>query len=412
MGQVATTLVLQGAIQALSLGAGLVLIRLLPVTEYAYYTIVAASLGSLSVMSDAGIVQGLLSQGGRIWHNRDALGSVYASSAVLRRLFSLAALAIILPLTIWLLHRQGVGAVISAVTALSLVPAFLAAASGQLLEVVLKLHGRQLSLQIAQGFAALVRLTGTAVVALMVPWAASAMLLTGVVQMVLMVWLRRLASPLARLDAPPDPAARAAIGAQVRRMAPGAIYYAISGQVSVWLIAVMGSTTSVAQVGALGRLTMIFNVLGTSFSMLALPLFARLDAKPARMQRKFLGLQFMLLVACAPVCLLSWLWPEGFLLLLGPDYGALQTEVLLALLGASLGVLASASYSLSAARGVVMSPWLSLPLTVGLQAACVVLLPIGQTSGVLWMAIIVNLIFWALHGAYFLSRNRDAVREV
>ena len=59
----------QSGIQALAVITGLVIVRLLPVREYAYYTIANAALGSLTVLTDCGVTQSVLALGGRVWQS-------------------------------------------------------------------------------------------------------------------------------------------------------------------------------------------------------------------------------------------------------------------------------------------------------------------------------------------------------
>src|SRR5215469_4484144 len=79
------TAVAQSGIQLLAVITGLVILRLLPVREYAYYTIANAALGSLTVLTDCGVTQSVLALGGKVWQSPAALGAVVAGGLRLRR---------------------------------------------------------------------------------------------------------------------------------------------------------------------------------------------------------------------------------------------------------------------------------------------------------------------------------------
>src|SRR5688572_27990464 len=92
----------QAAIQLLTLLTGLAVVRLLPIQEYAWYTIINAMLGTLVVLTDGGASQSVLSQGGKVWRDPNALGGVVAGGLKLRRRFAVIAAAVSIPI-VWVL---------------------------------------------------------------------------------------------------------------------------------------------------------------------------------------------------------------------------------------------------------------------------------------------------------------------
>jgi hypothetical protein len=61
-------------LQALGFASGILIIRLLPVQEYAFYTLANTMLGTMTVLSDGGISAGVMAQGGRVWKDKEKLG--------------------------------------------------------------------------------------------------------------------------------------------------------------------------------------------------------------------------------------------------------------------------------------------------------------------------------------------------
>ena len=57
------------------------------------------------------------------------------------------------------------------------------------------------------------------------------------------------------------------------------IYFCFSGQITIWLISIFGNTTSIAEVGALGRLAMRLNIFTVRFSIIVIPWYAKLVEK-------------------------------------------------------------------------------------------------------------------------------------
>src|SRR5262249_47721352 len=97
----------QTALQVLAFVTGLVIIRVLAVHEYAFYTLAMAALGTMSVLSDCGVSQAVLSSGGRVWRDPDALGAVVGGGMRLRMLFASAAGVLCSIVLVLLLTRQG-----------------------------------------------------------------------------------------------------------------------------------------------------------------------------------------------------------------------------------------------------------------------------------------------------------------
>jgi hypothetical protein len=402
VGSVLLTGSLQAGVQALGFIAGLLVIRLLPVHEYAYYTIANAMLGTLMVLTDCGISHGVMARGGKVWQSRESLAGVMVAGMALRRRFAAVAVLVSLPILFLMLREQGASFGAALLVAASIVPLFLSSLTGQMLEVVPRLHQRLTDLQRIQLSGAGLRLATMASAAALLPYAWLASLAAGLAQTWTAWRVRRLAGDFVNLDVPPDPVARNEILQQVRRMAPGAVYYAFAGQIGVFLISMFGSTESVAQVGALSRLTMVFTIATAVFSLIVVPRFARLQGSHRRdVLRTFWQAQLALGAGLAVVVFWVSVFPDVALSVLGPGYALLKSEVGLAAAGAALALLSGTAYALGAARGVVASPWFVVPFAVTVQVALILSLPMATVAGVLWLGILSNLAFWLTHTIYF-----------
>src|SRR6202011_4001911 len=106
----------------------------------------------------------------------------------------------------------------------------------------------------------------------------------------------------------------------VRKLAANTVFYCFQGQITVFLISFFARrVSSVAEVGALGRLAMIFTVLSNLLTNIFVPAFARCQSK-----RKLRWLYaaiiggvgaFSLLVLCG-----AEIFPDQFLFVLGSKY--------------------------------------------------------------------------------------------
>jgi hypothetical protein len=120
----------------------------------------------------------------------------------------------------------------------------------------------------------------------------------------------RMAGGLADLHAPPDCEVSRQMSRLVARAAPSAVYYALAGQITVWLIAFFGTTRSVAQVGALGRLAMVYTVATAAFTVMIVPRFARAQFAAGRtVTAVYWRAQLALLAPLAVIAVLVALFP-------------------------------------------------------------------------------------------------------
>jgi len=219
--------------------------------------------------------------------------------------------------------------------------------------------------------------------------------------------LRRLADGHADWRGPGEVQVRKDLIKQVARFMPAAIYYALAGQLSVWLISIFGHTESVAAVGALGRLAMIFAVLGNAFGVLAIPRFARIPAgEPALLSRRYWQSQAALLAAGAILVTAIAAFPGPVLAVLGPHYSELEREAAWMAASSIMSVLAGAAFSLGAVRGVIVPPWFAIPSCILMQVLLILLLPVETVAGVIWLGLLGETWLWLLQICYFTWTTR------
>ena len=127
--------------------SGILIIRLLPTQEYALYTLANTMLGTMTILADGGITSGVMAQGGKVWQDRYKLGSVLVTGMELRKKFAIGSLFIVTPVLVLLLRYHQASWITSILILLALIPAFITALSGTILQVPLKLHQDIIALQ-------------------------------------------------------------------------------------------------------------------------------------------------------------------------------------------------------------------------------------------------------------------------
>ena len=385
------TATLQALAQFLAFAAGLIVVRHLPVEQYAYYTLATAVLGIASTLSDSGMRNAVMAQGGAVWQQRTALGGVVAAGLAIRRKVATVCAIVLCPVLIGLVMRQGGRLLEAVLLCVALVPVFLATTASPLLEVPLRLHQRLKALQFAQTAGGVLRLGLVAVVSFFVPQAWLVVLSAFLPQSLLNDRMRKASTDIADLDAEPDDVTRKKISQQIARTLPGTVYYVFVSQLSVLLISLFGSTEGTAQVGALGRLALIVSFLLAVFQLVAIPRFARFPEQDRRgLTRIYVLLLSGISGAAGFAVLIAWLMPHAVLFLLGAKYSSLTSEVVLAVAAGALSVISSAAGTLSAVRGVVVSPFVSIPPSIAVQILLIALLPLDSVASMFILSLAVS----------------------
>jgi len=183
-------------------------------------------------------------------------------------------------------------------------------------------------------------------------------------------------------SAPADSAMRSEIVSVLKKQAPHSIYYCLQSQVTVWLISIFGNSDSVANVGALGRLVVVFALLSSITVEVVLPAFARIQSVHSLRRRYFqilAGYSAVSLVSVAAVAV----FPKEILGVLGNQYSGLHTEGILMAVSAVVSTTAGLLWATNSARAWIVSPLSLIPCTIVTQIALILFLDLSTVKGVL-----------------------------
>ena len=370
-------------VQLIGFATGILLVRRMEQGEYALFTIANTMQGTINVLADIGISIGLTSIGGRVWQDRHRFGELVSTGLKLRRKLGAAAILGVTPLLYFMLVKNGA----SVFYAAALIAAVLAGLSAQLslgvLGVVPRLRSDLRQIQKIDFTGALVRLAVLGALALVFLNAGVAALVGSGALLLQYLMLRRYAAGMIDLQAKENPEDRKAMISFIRSQAANAVFFCLQGQITIFLITFFGHRAgAVAEVGALGRLAMIFAVLGNLLANIFAPAFSRCQKRP-QLGWLYTGIVggvagFSLLVLGG-----AFLLPNEFLFVLGNRYSHLQYELLLMIGGATLNMVASTLWTLNASRAWIAGSWLYIPLTLGTQLLLIPFTDFSSVNGVL-----------------------------
>jgi O-antigen/teichoic acid export membrane protein len=380
----------QGLVQLVGFATGIAVVRLLTTHDYALYTIANTMLAALVVLSDSGIASAAVGIGGRMWRDPVRLGKVIeAARAAVRSLGMVVSVPAVVAFLCLLLKNGASAAEAATLVVLALLGgAFSLYNSIDL--VVARLTSNTRFIQYISLATAGLRLLATTVLALFGLVVETAMLAL-VAGWGMQYWATaRWARDKVRSDGPPDSAVRRELKSVVRTQFPNTLNFVFQAQMSVWLLSIFGSAGGVADLGAVTRIGVVFSVLMATMQNVVIPLYARCQ-DPRRLGSLYFQIcaAFALLVL-APVALVA-LVPRPVLWILGPQYAHLSTELVLAVLSASIGSLSALAWSLNTNRAWFPSPWIWIPLDLASQLILALAIGVSTVRQVLLVAI-----FWGL----------------
>ena len=301
----------------------------------------------------------------------------------MRKKLGAVAILVVTPVLYFLLVRNGAPFFYTTVLIVVVLAGFLIQLSLSVLAVVPRLRSDIARIQSIDLTGALARLLVLLALMYFFLNAGVAIMVATAALLLQCAMLRKYVAGVIDLSAPENAEDRAAMFGFVRKLAANAVFFCLQGQITVFLISFFAhSASAIAEVGALGRLAMIFAVLSNLLTNVFVPAFARCQStrKLRWLYTAIIGGvgAFGLVVLCGAA-----IFPEQFLFLLGNKYFHLHRELLLIVGGAVLSSLAGTFWALNASRAWVAGSWLYIPLTLATQIALVPYTDFSTVKGVL-----------------------------
>ena len=397
-------------IQAVGFVCGILVIRLLPTSEYALYTLANTMLGTMAVLADGGISTGVISQGGRVWQDRAKLGTVIATGFHMTRRFGVVSVLVAIPAMLFLMRYHNAQWLTCALIVMALVPAFFSTLSSSLLQIAPRLQQDITRLQKNQVSSNFIRLGLLCTTLVFMPLAFVAIMASSLSQIWANARLRKICAPYADYKQDPDVHIKAEITTFVKRLLPGSIYYCLSGQVTIWLISVFGTTAAIAQVGALARLTMVLTIFSIITSTLIIPRFARLVDQGKILMDWYINIQVFLLLFTIVVVAGVWLFSDEILWVLGENYQGLNHELVLSIMGGCLNLAVGISFTMNSSRGWLLHPAIGICIGIAGIIGGVMLLDVSTLRGVLLFNIFTGVVGLLIHPLFGFLKIAKVVR--
>lgn len=374
----------QAVVQAIGFLVGLLVVRTLSVGDYAYYTLAVSMVGISQELLLLGLANAVLAQGGAQLGNTVGMARLMADAFALHKRSALLLVPLLsLAFAAMFSYHRASALQVAVLTALVALCALLQVRNSLSLAVV-RLHGERVFQQKLDFSVNVGRALAVATLVLLGLNASSAVFVNvmaaAAICVCLHLWFAGRLGPLPVADG----SFRPALLALVKRQAPNSIFYCFSGQATIWLVGLLGSTQTVAEVGALGRIAVLFTIIGAVVVAIIQPYFARQHEARA-LVRAFAAVNAFFAVLTLALWALASAYPGYVLWILGGSYRSLQAAVPWLVLGACLAAWSGAAYAIGAARGwVVSAAWL-IPSGLLAIVASIALFDVATPTGACMM---------------------------
>lgn len=383
-------LVGQPAVQILNLLTGFFLLRWLDVGQFAMFGIAFAFQSTITQLSDLGFSGSIIALAGDRAHDPVVLGGFLRTARHWRLKVQSGVLVLTLvafPLLTW---EQDWGA-------MTKVLLFGAIVLGVLFQgwsmygAPLLAHRALSAYYRPQIWAALLRLAfcaGLWSMGWLNAWAAS--FLGALVLGYCGLAYRRSSAPYIVEPAESQPESNAAMLCYLAPLIPGVVFTALQGQIQMGVIAVLGSTQNIAEVGALGRLSQLFVLFGAFVTVFVQPYISRVSR--TLLLRRYLQIVGATSLFCFGLTAFGWVFPQVFLWFLGPNYSGLVLEAKLTLVTGCINAMGGVLFAMHAARSWLFwwSPFVYIPVMLITQVVCIMNMDLSDTLSVVWFGIIIS----------------------
>lgn len=368
--------------QLMNMLSGFLIIRALEKTEYGYYTIAFSVYVILTQLSDIGVSIGLNSIGGRTWDDKEKFSSLIVTAASIRRRMILY---ITIPITIYgiIIYLNNSNNIINSVSLLAVVvlTGFLEIERLVLLTIP-KFYGNIKFIRNNELMGSAAKLLLVIVAALFFKNPIYFLLPFFVATAVQLRFLRLEKKHHIQENVIVNKDFKTEIIGYIKSNALNTFYYIFQGQLFILLLTIFGNVTNIAEIGALSRFSVIFNVVNSLFLNYFVPDFAKAKGYHQTKKKLLVIISFYLFIGIMIVIVFS-LMPLLFLFILGNEYYGLEEELILIMISSSVINLLGVLWQLNASKGWVKYIWLYTPLTILSQILLIQILNLSTLKGII-----------------------------
>lgn len=271
-----------------------------------------------------------------------------------------------------------------------MIPAFYAALTDSLLEIAPKLHQAILPIQRNQVNVGIGRLLLTTLTLFVFPWAAVAIIASGIPRLYGNIKLREITEGFVDKHQKPDKVVKSNIFKILKRQYPESVYYCLSGQINIWLISIFGTSTSLANLGAIGRFGIVISFFSIIFSTLVYPSIAKTQEIKVILLKKAILILIGGIILSIIILIFTASFSTQILWILGNNYSKLKIELFLSVLVSCIQLIQGFFFSMNLSRGWVINPVFYILTSIIITIIAVESINLSTISGVLYFSLAIS----------------------
>lgn len=408
---------LQLLVMVLNALAGFLILRILDKEDYAAFSIFYATVSMVHVLSNSNLSSGFMAIGGKIWEDRAAFSSLIYTANVLRQKIAFVVLPIVIGYGLFLLWKQDLYTnhwwqllVIGSLIGLNALPG---------IYNLFYRHALLLWKRTIPYYTAEVVQTLTRLIPIIILWYFGIQwnnLLLLIIATIIGSFLG-LRVIILSSESFYDSSAKELNKAHYDKLIyypkvtwHNTLFFTFQGQIGLILLSILGSTSSVAEFGALSRFALLNTLFLSVANVIFYPFFAKKNSKEALARNYAFGI-ILGILALVFLVLFAWLLPQVFIFLVGNDYTSIKEVLILSMLQNGLIIIGGLLFGMNSAKGwIKFSPLFGIPsyiIPIGIGAF---FFDLSTLPGVLLLAVLMELgkillqLFNGWHGLKSLER--------
>ena len=262
-------------VQILGMVSGILIVRTLSREEYALFTIANSFQSTLNVLADSGIISALSAIGGRVFKDKSQFSELIQTSLRLR--YRLAAMVVLptIPILLWMLTSNGASLSYAILVICATLIELNFHLKTAILLMPLQLHAQINRIQTLDFLVAFSRLSSLVAARFILLNTFTSILSSAISIGLRLLYLNRWTFENIDKEASINKEYEKEITLIIRSQFSYFLFYCFQGQIGIWLISIFGQPGNVAEVGALGRLGVIFSIVNSVMANIISPSYAR-----------------------------------------------------------------------------------------------------------------------------------------
>jgi O-antigen/teichoic acid export membrane protein len=373
---------IQIVVQILAVFSGIIIIRTLSKEEYAYFTVANSLQATMNVLADSGISTGMMAIGGRVYDDSYKFSQLLKTGMKLRKYLGLIAAVIITPLLFWFLTNNGASYLYTSLIVTVILTELYFYLIQQIFTVVPLLRSNIRQMQYADLISNGSRLLMILAFSLTTVNALIYTLFSTIATSLKTLFLYKSNDTIFKQKVSVNKKYESEVLDIVKGQISYVIFFCVQGQITIWLITIFGQAASIAEVGALGRLGVIFALFGSVISQIVIPSFARCKSISI-LRKRYLIVLFGYLLLTLFLMGIAYLFPVEFLWILGKNYSHMTQELPFVVLSSAISSMIGLAWGLNTSRGWVKDSWMIIPATITVQLILLMIMDLSIVINVI-----------------------------